>query len=219
MIQRLREISVLLVDDHRIVRDGMKSYLNMGKESYKIFEAGNAQDAIHMLSEVDIDVVVMDINLPDISGIEATRQILELHPKTKVLGLSMNIGRPYVTGLLKAGAKGFLTKMCSAKELSHAILRVHMGNTYLCEEVMDIVRETVLSPTQEAVTKKDLTRRESQILKLIADGKKNHEIAFILNISIRTAEKHRKNLTDKLGVNSIAELTKLAIKLGIASIE
>lgn len=220
MVQNPKKISVLIVDDHRLIRDGMRSNLEKDENVLEIFEAENAQDAIYMVSTNPIDVVVMDINLPDLNGMEATRQILQLHPQLKVLGLTMHIGKPYVMGMMQAGATGFLTKMCSAKELSHAIHRIYSGSTYMCEEVMDIVREIAIDPPQkQEQDKNNLTRRESQILKLIADGMKNNKIAELLNISTRTVEKHRKNIIDKTGVRTIAELTKLSIKHGLTFIE
>ncbi len=209
-------ISVLIVDDHRLVREGLKSNLDEYDRVSTIYEAGNAQEAIYKASEHSPDVVIMDINLPDLSGMEATRLILENNPEIKVLGLTMHTEKAYVMGMMKAGAIGFLTKTCSAKDLHHAIQKVSSNQAYICDEVLGFVVETAVNPLQTAqFMNEELTRRESQILKLVADGKTNNDISEVLNISTRTVEKHRKNLMDKLDIRTIAQLTKYALKHGL----
>lgn len=215
-----KKLSILIVDDHRLLRDCMRSNLQKDETIFEIFEAETAQDAIQKASTSCPDVVIMDVNLPDMNGMEATRQILKHNPEIKVMGLTMHVAKPYVMGMMRAGATGFLTKMCSAKELSYAIHRIYSGQTYVCEEVIDIVREIVVSPIQGPERNENkLTRRESQILKLISEGMKNNEIGKTLNISTRTVEKHRESILNKTGVKSVAELTKLAIKKGLTFLE
>tara|TARA_B100000614_G_C14466275_1_gene460610 strand:- start:538 stop:1026 length:489 start_codon:yes stop_codon:yes gene_type:complete len=162
----------------------------------------------------------MDINLPDLNGLEATRQILAETPGAKILALTMHTDKVYVMGMMKAGAVGFLTKTCSANELYNAIRRVSSGRAYICDDVIDIVLETAVNPDicpqgQE----KELTRRESQILKLISEGDTNLQIANAQCISSRTVEKHRKSVMDKLGIRTVAQLTKYALKNGLTFID
>ncbi|HCY83606.1 MAG TPA: DNA-binding response regulator [Desulfobacteraceae bacterium] len=220
MIRQKAETSVLIVDDHRLMREGLKSNLSQFTDISDIHQAGNGLDAVRMAMELKPDVILMDINLPDLNGMEATRQILAQTPDTKILALTMHTDKVYVMGMMKAGAAGFLTKTCSARELYKAIQRISSDKAYICDEVIDIVLETAVNPDLSALgQEKELTRRESQILKLISEGNTNHEIADILCISNRTVEKHRKSVMDKLGIRTVAQLTKYALKKGLTFID
>jgi len=220
MNEHKKTISVLIVDDHRLMRDGLKSYLQQCDEFSDIYETGSGLEAIHMVENSQPDVILMDVNLPDINGMEATRQIIENAPGTKVLALTMHTDKEYVMGMMKAGALGFLTKTCSANELCHAVKKVYSNKVYICEDVLEIVLETAVnSPGEQNSCFPELTKRESQVLKLIADGNTNAEISKILCISPRTVEKHRNNLMNKLGMKTVAQLTKYAIKSGLSFIE
>ncbi|EMS80655.1 response regulator [Desulfotignum phosphitoxidans] len=211
-------ISVLIVDDHRIIRDGLKSNLKKDDKISPIYEAGNGRDAIRFATKYFPDIVIMDINLPDFNGIEVTRQILKINSNIKVIGLTMHNDKIHVMRMMAAGACGFLTKTCSAKELTHAIHDVFSGKTWVCDEVMEIVAEMGANGDDKVdkTTFLPLSRRETQILKLIADGLTNSEIADVLEISVRTVETHRQNLMTKLDIRNIALLTKFALRQGIA---
>lgn len=213
-------ISVLVVDDHTIMREGLRAYLEKDTMISGIYEASNGKDAIHIPIDCVPDVVLMDINLPDISGIEATKDILKINDAIKIIALTVHIEKPYVLEMMKAGASGFLTKTCSGNELSAAIHKVFDGKQYICDEAVRLVVDTVVNPleTGKRVDKPFLTRRENQILKLIADGNPNKKIAKILGVSVRTVEKHRTNIMDKLNLRTVAELTKYAIYKGIAAL-
>ncbi|MCG8615879.1 MAG: response regulator transcription factor [Desulfobacterales bacterium] len=214
------ETSVLIVDDHRLMREGLKSNLSQFTDISDIHQAGNGLDAVRMAAELKPDVIIMDINLPDLNGMEATRQILAETPEAKILALTMHTEKVYVMGMMKAGASGFLTKTCSARELYKAIQRVSSHKAYICDEVIDIVLDTAVNPDITPPGRgKELTRRESQILKLISEGNTNVEIADILCISNRTVEKHRKSIMDKLGIRTVAQLTKYALKKGLTFID
>jgi two-component system nitrate/nitrite response regulator NarL len=211
-------ISVLIVDDHRIMRDGLKANLKNDVRISRIYEAGNGRDAILSAEKYFPDIVIMDINLPDFSGIDVTRQILKINSNIKVIGLTMHKDKIHVMQMMAAGACGFLTKTCSAKELSYAIHKVLSGKICVCDEVMEIVVEMAAKGDEkmdEAIFF-PLSRRETQILKLIADGLTNSEIADVLGISARTVETHRQNLMTKLDIRKIALLTKFALRQGIA---
>lgn len=214
-------ISVLIVDDHRLMRDGLKSNLEKDKKISAVYEAGDGHTAILLAEKYHPDIVIMDINLPDCTGVHATRQILGNNPALKVLGLSMHKDKIHVAGMMKAGAAGFLTKTCSAGELSEAIHKIISGKPCFCDEVLDCVVDMARNPlTHEGITPENpLTMRESQILKHIADGHTSRKIARILKISTRTVEQHRKNIMNKLDIRATALLTKFAIRQGLTFLE
>ena len=208
-------VSVLIVDDHRLFREGLRSTLEACDFISAVYEAGNGRDAIHKAAETTPDVVLMDISLPDLNGMEATRQIAAAHPKINILGLTMHIDKAYVMGMMKAGARGFLTKTCSARDLRQAIRKVADCQTYICEEVMGGIADSAIQPENNTTAVSgELTPREAEILKRVADGATNPEISGTLNISVRTVEKHRQNIMDKLGIRTVAQLTKYAIRKG-----
>lgn len=214
-------ISVLIVDDHRILRDGLKASLEKDKKISVVHEAANGRDAVYLAEKFCPDIVIMDINLPDCTGIEATRQILSSNPAIKVLCLSMHTDKIHVTGMMKVGAAGFLTKTCSTAELARALHKVASGASYICDEVIDSVLDMVRTPLnhKEPPLKNPLSRRESQVLKLIAEGHTSATAAEILRISTRTVEQHRKNIMSKLGIKKTALLTKFAIRQGVTFVE
>jgi DNA-binding NarL/FixJ family response regulator len=215
------EIRVLIADDHRIMRHGLRSLLTMHQGIQVVGEAENGRDAVRLVKELDPHVVIMDVAMPELNGIEATRQIVSLSTRVKVISLSMHYDRQLVSKMLEAGASGYLLKDCAAEELIEAIRTVSRGGTYLGRRIEPIVVkdyvERLRSP--DAVKTVALTPREREVLQLIAEGKSTKEIAERLFVSAKTVETHRRNMMLKLGCDSVAELTKYAIKEGLTTIE
>ncbi len=210
---------VLLADDHKILRQGLRTLLEQEKDIQVVGEADNGRSSIKLTGELAPDVVIMDVAMPDLNGIDATRRITEAEPRTRVLALSMHSDGRYVKGMLQAGARGYILKDCAAEELTHAIRTVMAGQIYVSPGVTgaivnDYVRQ--LSATDGPAT---LTHREREVLQLLAEGGSTASIAAGLHLSVKTIETHRKRIMDKLGLRSIAELTKYAIREGITSVD
>ena len=206
-------IKILLADDHKIVSDCLEPLLNKQPDMQVVARAENGQMAVRLTQKMEPDVVIMDIAMPDLNGIEATRQIIAHCPGVKVIALSMNSGRRFVTGILNAGASGYLTKNCSFEELVSAVRNVVANKKYLSPEISDIVIEETLP------TSSPLTTREREVLQLLAEGKTVKEIASQLCLSIKTIHTHRKQIMEKLDIHSIAELTKYALREGLTSLK
>ncbi len=219
--KNIGNISVLIVDDHRIVRDGLKATLKKDEKISRVYEAGTGAEAVALASIHCPHVVIMDINLPDVNGMETTRRILKDNDTIKVIGLSMHKDKVHVMKMMAAGACGFLTKTCSAGELLNAVYKVTAGKVCVCDEVMNYVIEMKADGGDclENYFPVQLTLRETQILKLIAEGLTSSEIAGMLDLSPRTVETHRQNLMDKLDIRKTALLTKFAIQQGIAFLD
>ncbi len=211
-------IRVLLADDHKILRDGLKALLEMTAEISVVAEAGDGDEAVRKAQEVSPDVIIMDLNMPRMNGIEATRLISAADPKVKVVVLSMLLDRESVVETLKAGACGYVLKESAADELLDAIREVMNGENYLSSRITTMVLKDYLgtSSTPTATTG-NLSSREQELLQLIATGKNSKEIAFGLGVSIKTIEARRRELMKKLNLCSIAELTKFAIREGLTS--
>ncbi len=210
---------VLLADDHKILRQGLRTLLEQEKDIQVVGEAENGRSSVKLAGELAPDVVIMDVAMPDLNGIDATRRIAEAEPRTRVLALSMHSDGRYVKGMLQAGARGYILKDCAAEELTHAIRTVMAGQVYVSPGVTgaivnDYVRQ--LSAADEPAT---LTRREREVLQLLTEGGSTANIAAGLHLSVKTIETHRKRIMDKLGLRSIAELTKYAIREGITTVE
>ncbi len=211
---------VLLADDHRMMRDGLRAVLE--KDGVEVVgEAANGREAVEQALALTPDVVVMDIAMPELNGIDATRRIVTGRPSTKVLALSMSADRRYVTAMLEAGASGYLLKNAASDELLRALEVVMRGETYLSPSIAgDVVgRATVQGSPSSLRAEKQLTPRERQVLQLLAEGKSSKEIAMALHIALPTVETHRRQLAAKLNLRTIAELTKYAIREGITSVE
>jgi two-component system response regulator DegU len=214
-------IKIILVDDHRIVRDGLKSLLSGEKDITIIGEASNGEEALIINRELKPDIIIADITMPEMNGIEMTRLISKENTKTKVLMVSMHDNEDYINQALEVGAAGFLLKDSSKDELIKAIKAVYAGETYCSGEVSKILLNKFLSSSRskrlkvEAEVKLELTKREKEILKLISDGLSNKEIATQLFVSTRTVDTHRYNLMQKLEVKNGAELVRLAFKLNL----
>lgn len=219
-------IGVLLVDDHEIVRDGLRSLLSRQDDIVVAGEASNGREALSVAEATRPDVVVMDISMSDLNGIEATRQLLEQDPNARVISLSMHSDRRYVTEMLAAGAYGYVVKDSAFDELAQAIREVHEGRRFLSQRVSQTVIEDYMnqlngttSQHKDASGERKLSPRELQVLQLIAVGLSTKEIAAKLQLSVKTVETHRRQVMEKLSIFTIAGLIKYAIKSGLASLD
>lgn len=211
-------IRVLVVDDHSLVREGVRALIGTQRGIEVVGEAENGKDAVKKARDLLPDVVVMDLGMPVLNGIEATRQIVKALPRTRVLVLTMHSDEKYVFQALKAGASGYLLKTCTASELTGAILSVHGGNPYFSPSISRKIMDSYLSE-DDAMTKNaqpgNLTGREREVLQLIAEGYSNTKVSELMGISVKTVETHRSNIMKKLGVHDVTGLVKYAIKRGI----
>jgi DNA-binding NarL/FixJ family response regulator len=211
------KITILLAEDHLIVREGIRTLLQSEADFIVVGEASNGREAIDKVAELHPEVVVMDIALPILNGMEACRHIRNAHRDIRVLMLSAHGDDTYVDGALESGAAGFVLKQAPGATLSHAVREVHAGRRFFSAVILNRYRD-VQSGLQSGTTPKKrmpLTRRESEVLQLIAEGKANKETADLLNVSIKTVEKHRTNLMRKLNIHDTASLTRYAISQGI----
>jgi DNA-binding NarL/FixJ family response regulator len=215
----MKPITVLIAEDHMVVREGFRKMLETEKDISVVGEARDGRKAVQMAKKLQPDVVLMDIAMPLLNGLEATRQLLKMLPKLRVLMLSAHSDDAYVKNAVDSGAVGFLLKQTSAHEVCRAIREVHEGKTFFSASItrrMDQFREQAPNRAGK-VNKKagELTSREMEVLQLIAEGKANKETAAELNISIKTVEKHREHLMDKLNIHDTAGLTRYAISNGV----
>ena len=212
---------VLLADDHKILRQGLRTLLEREKDIDIVGEADNGRSSVKLAAELAPDVVIMDVAMPDLNGIDATRRITEADPKARVLALSMHSDGRYVKGMLQAGARGYILKDCAAEELTRAIRTVMADQVYVSPVVTgaivdDYLRQLSATGVDEAAA---LTHREREVLQLFAEGGSTANIATELHLSVKTIETHRKRIMDKLDLRSIAELTKYAIREGITTLD
>jgi two-component system response regulator NreC len=214
-------IKILLADDHRILREGLRSLIDGLPNMEVIGEAANGREALHVAGQQGPDVVIMDVNMPDLNGIEATRLLMKELPTVKVVGLSMYSDKRFVDGLLRAGARGYILKSGAFEELANAVRTVMAGDIYLSPKVTGVVVENYVGilTTGEPALQAVLTAREREVLQLLAEGRSSKEIASRLHVSEKTVHTHRQNIMEKLDIHSIAELTKYAIREGITSVE
>ncbi len=214
-----QRLSVLLADDHQIVREGLRKILETEPDIEIVGEAATGRQAVAMVRKLRPAVVVMDIAMPLLNGLEATRQVRDAVPETKVLILSAHRDDAYIEKATELGAAGFLLKQTSAHVLSDAIRKVEKGNTFFCGTVEKRLHQLHPVEINEKGRKKTveihLTPREVEVLQLIAEGKANKQIAGDLGISIKTVEKHRSHLMQKLDIHDTAGLTRHAIEAGI----
>jgi DNA-binding NarL/FixJ family response regulator len=215
-------IRVLIADDHKIMLAGLRSLLEKQTDFEVVGEAENGRKAVLIAQEKKPDVVVMDVSMPDLNGMEATTQIIESLPETKVIALSMHSDKRFVMGMLRAGASGYLLKDCASQELANAIHQVAGGNKYLSPEITGVVIDDFLlggASGEVATAASVLSAREREVLQLIAEGWSTKQIATHLYVSIKTIETHRRQIMKKLDIHTIADLTKYAIREGLTSIE
>jgi len=214
-------VRIILADDHEVVRDGLCSLIEREKDMEVIAQADNGRTTVELARKLRPDVIVMDIGMPDLNGIEATRQIAAEESDIKIIALSMYSDRGYVSEMLKAGASSYLPKDSSAKEVIHAIRTIIKGGIYLPPSLASVVIEDYVRkpsvPETGAFTA--LTAREREVLQLLAEGKSIKQTAGLLHVSISTIETHRRNIMEKLEIYSVAELTKYAIREGLTSLD
>lgn len=207
---------ILLVDDHQIMREGLRALLQEQPAMTVVGEAENGRKAVQLARELSPDIVIMDVTMPDMNGVEATLQIRAALPAVKVIALSIHSDRRFVIQMFRAGATGYLLKDCAFEELARAIQRVVEGQAYLSPGIAGVVVEELLrTAAHEGSGIPSLSSREREVLQLTAEGRSMKEIASALNVSVKTVETHRRQLMIKLGVNSVAELTKYAIREGL----
>ena len=213
--------TIIIADDHKIVREGLRTLLEKLPGFKVIGEACDGAQAVEKTSELQPHCIIMDISMPVLNGIEASRQILQKFPQQRIIALSMHADRRFVIEALKTGIKGYLLKDSAFEELHAAIKTVMNNQIFLSSTISDmVVREFIQQSHPEAVPSAFvvLSPREREILQLFAEGRTTKEIAGHLSISVKTVETHRKQVMDKLNIHSIAELTKYAIREGLTSL-
>jgi DNA-binding NarL/FixJ family response regulator len=210
-----RPIRVLVVDDHAIVREGICSLLARHKDIQIIGQANDGQRALEMVNQMSPDIVLMDIQMPGMSGLDATREIHKRFPSTRILVLTQYENKEYVLPLLRAGAVGYIPKSARANELLDAIRTVYTEGAYLPPRITQTVVTMLSESSTMPADAPPLTEREIQVLRLVAEGLNSREIAERLNISVKTVDTHRANIMEKLQVHNTAELIKVAIQKGL----
>lgn len=216
-------IRILLADDHRILREGLRSLLSQQLDITVVGEASDGDSVVSLARQLRPDLVIMDVVMPGVDGIAATRQIRAECPETKVIALSMHSDRRFVSEMVRAGAMGYLVKDSAFEELNQAVRTVMANRPYLSAVITgtlveDFVRQTSAAERPPVSPLHRLTGREQEVLRLLADGKRVKEIAHHLNISAKTVESHRQNIMDKLEIHSTIELTRYALREGLTSI-
>jgi DNA-binding NarL/FixJ family response regulator len=214
-------VRVLVADDHDVVRSGIRGVLETQAGVEVVGEANNGRDAVELSRQLQPDIVVLDLSMPQLNGLEAARQILAMDQGARVLILSMHATRQFVGEVLKAGASGYLLKNNAVAELPAAIAAVSVGRRYLSPGITELVVEDYVRhvPSSGAVAQSVLSAREREVLQLLAEGKTSKEIAADLDVSTKTVDAHRAQIMDKLGIRSVAELTKFAVREGLTPLE
>lgn len=213
-------VRILLADDHMIIRQGLKSLVESKPDMEVVGEAENGREAVRLFKDLRPDVTVMDVAMPDLNGIDATCKILEIDKQAKVVALSMHDDTEYVLRMLDSGASAYLLKDCAFEELESAVRSVMRGEVYLSPRVAAMVVEGYVHGTgrNKSSSLKELTPREREVLQLLSEGKSSKEIAALLDVSGKTIDTHRRNIMEKLGLFSVAELTKFAVREGLTSL-
>lgn len=212
-------VKILLADDHRIFREALRELILDGMQAEVVGEADNGIRVVELAGETKPDIVIMDVNMPRLNGIEATRKIMEIQPRAKVICLSMHADERFVDAMFAAGAVGYLLKVCACEELISAIGDVLKGREYLSpgiERGAEITTDDAGMPAASVFN--TLTSREREVLQLYAEGSTTKEIAAYLDISEKTVGTHRAHMMEKLNLTSIADLTKYAVRQGITSL-
>ena len=214
-------IKVLLADDHAIVREGLRSLLEKEPDVEIVAEAEDGRKALELVREFVPDIVIMDITMPNLNGVDATHKIVSEFPKVRIIALSIHSNRRFVSDMLKAGASGYILKECLFDELSQAIRTVSAGGNYLSPRITSVVVDDYLkhisTTTKSQLT--ILTDREREVLQLLAEGRTTKQIASDLHVSTKAIEANRRKIMTKLDIHSVAELTKYAVREGLTSLE
>ncbi len=214
-------IKILLADDHEIVREGLRTLFDKQADMKVVAEANDGREAVQLAQRLTPDVVIMDISMPRMNGMEATRRIVGKCPGIKIIALSKHREKRFVLDMLDAGASGYIHKTCGYTELLKAVRAVLENQRYFCPQNAAVHREgeTRASRQGRKAAKSTLTAREREVLQLLAEGKTTREVAALLDVSVKTVETHRHQIMTKLNTRSIADLTKFAIREGITSLE
>lgn len=214
-------MTILLADDHKIIREGLRALLAHQNSIEVVAEAENGRTAVKLARKLKPDIIIMDISMPDLNGMEATRQIIAELPSVKIIALSMHVDKRYVVGMFEAGASGYLLKNSAFEELVGAIKTVMRNHIYLSPNVTGTVIKDYVHhlTTDHPLDTMLLSPREREVLQLIAEGVNTKTIASRLNVSVKTVETHRRNIMEKLDIYSVAELTKFAIREGLTTTE
>jgi DNA-binding NarL/FixJ family response regulator len=207
------KIRILLADDHAVVRQGFKMILAAQPDMEIVGEAGNGREALDLAGQFQPDVAVMDVAMPELNGIEATRRLADVSPRTRVLALSMHKDSVYVREILRAGARGYLLKDSIASDLLAAVRAIARGEGYISPGVSDAVLNDYRRHVTDPIDL--LTSREREVLQMIAEGKTNKEIATVLNLSVYTVDAHRGRIMEKLNLHSVNELVRFAVRAGL----
>lgn len=214
------QIRIVIADDHEMLREGLKSLIEKEKDIEVVGEAKDGNETLSIVASAAPHIVVIDVAMSDLNGIEATRRLKKSNPSLKVIGLSGHPNRSYVAEMLKAGASGYVLKNRAYEDLLQAVREVLKGNMYLSPEVTPGVVDTHLASSRKANPAfATLTDREREVLQLLAEGKTTKWIANDLSISVKTVETHRRNIMEKLDLHSIAELTKYAVREGVSPLD
>ena len=211
-------IRILLADDHQILREGLAAILEQQEGFAVAGQAADGRTAVRLAQELKPDLVIMDIGLPELNGIEATRRIVAEVPGVKVIALSMHADRHFVKGMLTAGASGYLLKYSASQELLRAIDAVMAGRVYLSPDIAGIVVEDFKAASPDSSAFAVLTPKEREVLQLFAEGKITRQIAETLGVSVKTVEAYRRQIMEKLKCESFADLVKYAIREGLTSL-
>lgn len=213
-------IRIIVADDHKIIREGLKALIDKQPDMEVAAEAQDGLTITKLARKLLPHVIIMDIGMPEMNGIDATRQIVSENKDVKIIALSMHSDRRFVLEMLKAGASGYLLKDSAFEELVSAIHTVMGGQSYLSPRITDIVVKEYLGniPKNESSVFNVLTAREREVLQLLAEGKSTKQIAATLNLSVKTVETHRQQIMEKLEIRTVAELTKYAIREGLTSL-
>jgi DNA-binding NarL/FixJ family response regulator len=214
---------IVLVDDHKVMREGIRAILERGGEFAVVAEAESGSEAVQVCRKMKPELVLMDIGLPGMSGIDATTEILRHSPETKIVMLSMYDDENSVVGAIRSGARGFVLKKASSADLVDALRTVVKGGSYLSSQVSDRLLHRIqrgdLELTPQGSALESLSPRELQVLRLVAEGKTSKEIATLLELGLQTVRSYRKTMMKKLGVNNVAGLTQVALAAGVTRLD
>ena len=214
-------IRVLLADDHTVFRDTLSIALDQSPDIEVVAAADSGDQAIELASKHRPHIVLLDISMEGLNGMETARRIRSQVPEANIIALTMHTRSRFILGMLEAGAKGYLPKTCAFEEVIMAIRRVHAGRRYLSPEVADVMVDLAINPSAIGETRglNCLTSREREVLQMVAEGKTSKDIAARLNVGEKTIEAHRRSIMSKLDIHSIAALTKFAVKEGLTELE